>query len=80
MICKVHVGLRPDILDPEGKAILGALHRMGYGEVTEARVGKEIALTLEGTDRADLEARVDEMCRQLLANPVIEDYRIEWSG
>ena len=78
MNCVVHVELRPDILDPEGKAILQALHRLGYDEVAGARVGKRISLELAGDNKDELEERVEAMCKQLLANPVIEDFRIEW--
>lgn len=73
----VHVELREDILDPQGRAVLHALHSLGYNEVTGVRIGKAIHLTLSG-DRAALEARVDAMAKALLANPVIENYRIEW--
>ncbi len=78
MICTVHVELRDDILDPEGKAILHALHSLGYDEVSDARVGKVIQLQISGDNRDDLAPRVEEMCKQLLANPVIENYEIEW--
>jgi phosphoribosylformylglycinamidine synthase len=78
MKCLVHVDLRPDILDPQGKAVLHALHSLGYGEVSDVRVGKTIALSLEGNDRAQLEIRVKAMAEQLLANPIVENFRIEW--
>lgn len=74
----VHVSLKSGVLDPQGKAVADTLVRMGYGEVGGARVGKVIELDL--TDAADKEAaqaRVKEMCEKLLANTVIESYRIE---
>lgn len=74
---RVHVGLKPGVLDPQGKAVADTLGRMGFGEVTSARIGKTIDLDLEGADRADAENRVKEMCEKLLANTVIESYRIE---
>lgn len=70
----IHVHLKKAILDPQGKAIANALKSMGYAEVEEARQGKVIELQLNG--KAD-EARLKEMCDKLLANPVIEDYRVE---
>lgn len=70
----IHVNLKKAILDPQGKAIASALKSMGFDEVAEARQGKVIELQIEGkTD----EARLKEMCDRLLANPVIEDYRVE---
>ena len=74
----VHVGLKPGVLDPQGKAVSDSLGRMGFNEVNAARIGKVIELDLEdGTDQATAETRVREMCEQLLANTVIESYRIE---
>ncbi|MBY9066907.1 phosphoribosylformylglycinamidine synthase subunit PurS [Hyphomonas sp. WL0036] len=74
----VHVSLKSGVLDPQGKAVADTLARMGYGEVGSARVGKVIELDLTGsTDKASAEARVKEMCEKLLANTVIESYRIE---
>jgi phosphoribosylformylglycinamidine synthase PurS subunit len=70
----IHVSLRSGILDPQGKAIAHALQGMGFDEVADARQGKTIELTLNG--KAD-EARLKDMCERLLANPVIEDYRVE---
>ncbi|NBX65877.1 MAG: phosphoribosylformylglycinamidine synthase subunit PurS [Proteobacteria bacterium] len=70
----IHVSLKKAILDPQGKAIANALKSMGFDEVEEARQGKVIELQLNG--KGD-EARLRDMCDRLLANPVIEDYRIE---
>jgi phosphoribosylformylglycinamidine synthase len=70
----IHVNLKKAILDPQGKAIASALKSMGFDEVEEARQGKVIELALNG--KAD-EARLKDMCDRLLANPVIEDYKIE---
>lgn len=70
----IHVNLKKAILDPQGKAIASALKSMGFDEVEEARQGKVIELQINGkTD----EARLKDMCDRLLANPVIEDYRVE---
>lgn len=74
----VHVSLKSGVLDPQGKAVADTLARMGYGEVGSARVGKVIELDLTGApDKPTAEARVKEMCEKLLANTVIESYRIE---
>lgn len=73
----IHVSLKKGILDPQGRAIAGALKSMGFDEVEDARQGKVIELTLGG---AGDEARLREMCDRLLANPVIEDYRVELVG
>jgi phosphoribosylformylglycinamidine synthase subunit PurS len=74
----VHVSLKSGVLDPQGKAVADTLARMGYAEVAAARVGKVIELELEnGLAKPDAEKRVKEMCEKLLANTVIESYRIE---
>lgn len=73
----IHVGLKPGVLDPQGKAVSDTLGRMGFSEVTGARIGKVIELDLEGLSSADAKARVTDMCEQLLANTVIESYEIE---
>ncbi|MEM9374825.1 MAG: phosphoribosylformylglycinamidine synthase subunit PurS [Pseudomonadota bacterium] len=73
----VHVGLKPGVLDPQGKAVADSLGRMGFEEVASARIGKVIELDLQGLSKADAEVRVKDMCEKLLANTVIESYRIE---
>ncbi|MBO6796860.1 phosphoribosylformylglycinamidine synthase subunit PurS [Maricaulis sp.] len=77
MKAKIHVYLKPGVLDPQGAAVAGALHNMGYEEVTAARQGKLIELDLTGDDADAAKARVDEMCQKLLSNPVIESYSID---
>ena len=77
MKARVHVSLKPGVLDPQGKAIGNALHSLGFAGVDEVRQGKLIELELTDTDPVAARARVEEMCRQLLANPVIENYAIE---
>lgn len=76
----VTVGLKTGVLDVQGKAVAGALQGLGFGEVAGARVGKVIELELAGEDKTAAEARVKAMCEQLLANTVIESYRIEIAG
>ncbi len=76
----VHIGLKPAVLDPQGKAIEAALGSLGFGGVSGVRQGKLIELTLDETDRARAMERVEAMCQKLLANPVIETYRISLDG
>jgi len=73
----VYVTLRESVLDPQGHAVKGALHTLGFDEVNNARIGKYMELTLDTRDRAQAEERVREMCEKLLANTVVEDYRFE---
>jgi phosphoribosylformylglycinamidine synthase len=68
----VHVRLRPGIADPEGQTIAGGLHALGFTTVRDVRAGKLLRLTFEADDRAAADTTVDGMCRQLLANPVME--------
>ncbi len=77
MKAKVEVFLKPGVLDVQGKAIEGALHGLGFGEVSGVRVGKTIEFDLTSADRAAAEAEVKSMCDRLLANTVIEGYRVE---
>ncbi|HVB18519.1 MAG TPA: phosphoribosylformylglycinamidine synthase subunit PurS [Stellaceae bacterium] len=77
MKARVHISLKAGVLDPQGKAIGNALQGLGFGGIGEVRQGKLIELELAETDPAAARARVEDMCRQLLANPVIENYAIE---
>jgi phosphoribosylformylglycinamidine synthase PurS subunit len=75
---RVYVTLKRGVLDPQGSAVGRALHTMGYDEVEDVRLGKYIEVTLkDGLNEAEAKRRVDEMCKKLLANTVIEDYRFE---
>ena len=74
---RIEIGHRPGILDPEGGVIERALPALGYGNVTQVRVGKSIRLVVEADDAEAARAQVEEMCRRLLANPVIEDFSVE---
>jgi phosphoribosylformylglycinamidine synthase subunit PurS len=77
----VTVGLKPGVLDVQGKAVAGALKDLGFAGVEGARVGKVIELDLAGDlDAAAAEAQVRDMCEKLLANTVIESYRVEIAG
>ncbi len=77
MKARIHVTLKNGVLDPQGKAIEHVLGNMGFDGVEAARQGKYIELDLKSTDRASAEKEVDEMCRKLLANTVIENYSID---
>lgn len=77
MKARVYVTLKPSVFDPQGRVVAEALHTLGYGDVQDVRQGKFFELDLDTTDRASAEARVAEMADKLLANPVIEGYRVE---
>jgi len=77
MKARIVVRLRPGILDPQGTTIRRALEGLGFPEVRDMRVGKVLDLTLDETDAGRARQRLEEMCRKLLANPVIEDYTCE---
>jgi len=77
---RVHVMLKPGVLDPQGKAIAHALGSLGFDGIGEVRQGKVIDLDLAETDASRARASVEKMCQQLLANTVIESYQIELKG
>jgi len=77
MKATVYVTIKENVLDPQGAAVQGALHSLGFHEVGKVRIGKYMELTLDVSDRSEAEARVKAMCEKLLANTVIEDYRFE---
>jgi len=72
----VNVKLKPGVLDPQGKAVLSALDSLGFSGVKDARIGKQIILEIDGSDKAQIKGDVEKMCEELLANTVIEDYEI----
>lgn len=79
---RVHVSLRPVVLDPQGNAVGHSLRDLGYREVTSARIGKFIDLEIEGeakdpAARQQIEARLREMAERVFANPVLEDFAVE---
>lgn len=77
MKAKIHITLKNGVLDPQGKAIAGALGNMGFSEVADVRQGKYIELVINETDRKKAEAQVEKMCSGLLANTVVENYKFE---
>jgi phosphoribosylformylglycinamidine synthase len=79
-IVSIYVTLKPSILDVQGATALRALESLGYNEVEDVRIGKFITLEVRDENEERLSKRVEEMCRRLLANPIIEDYRFEIKG
>ncbi len=73
----INVTLKKSVLDPQGQAVLHALGTLGFQEAKGLRVGKYFELTLDGSNRAEAESRVREMCDKLLINPVIEEYSFQ---
>ena len=76
-LAKIYVTLRAVVNDPQGLTIAGGLHSLGFSSVGGVRAGKYLEVQLDEPDRAKAEELVAEMCRKLLANPVIEEYRFE---
>jgi phosphoribosylformylglycinamidine synthase PurS subunit len=76
---RVEITHLPGIADPQGTTVERSLPALGYENVSQVRVGKSIRLVIDAADDAAARAQVDEMCRRLLANPVIEAYEIELS-
>jgi phosphoribosylformylglycinamidine synthase len=76
----VEITRRPEIADPQGTTIKRALHDLGHNEVMSVRVDRVIHLEVVGEDPALVQTRVEEMCRQVLANPVLEDFSVEVTG
>jgi phosphoribosylformylglycinamidine synthase len=77
---EVYVTFKRGVLDPQGEAIRSSLVALGFASVGEVRTGKFMQVRLEAPTQAEAAARVEEMCRRLLANTVIEDYRYEVSA
>ena len=73
---KINISLKRGVLDPEGKAIENALIRKGYTEVKNVKVGRLITLNIEGNDKISAYERVSQMCEDMLANNVIENFEI----
>lgn len=76
----VYVTLKPGVLDPQGEAVQKSLHVLGYEAVEEVRIGKFIEVWMQDTDQETATAQLREMSDKLLANPVIEDFRVELAG
>jgi phosphoribosylformylglycinamidine synthase PurS subunit len=77
MTARVFVTLKPSVFDPQGHTITEALHQMGYTDIEDVRQGKYFELTLPGRSASEVKELATEVAHKLLANPVIESYRIE---
>lgn len=73
----VTINRRHEIADPEGTTVRRALHDLEYTEVAEVRMDRVIHMEIDGDDSDEIKARVEQMCRQVLANPVMEDFEVE---
>lgn len=76
-LARVYVTLKPTVNDPQGLTIRGALHSLGFTDVESVRAGKYMEIRVNAKSRRQAERQVREMCRRLLANPVIEEFRFE---
>jgi phosphoribosylformylglycinamidine synthase len=74
-LARVYVTLKPAVNDPPGLTIRGGLHSLGFSSVESVRAGKYMEIRLDAPTAAEADAQVTEMCKKLLANPVIEDFR-----
>jgi phosphoribosylformylglycinamidine synthase len=78
MKAKVYVTLKPSVLDPQGKAIHHSIESLGYGNISDVRQGKYFEIVLDGEgDQETARKEIEQMAADVLANPVIEDYRVE---
>ncbi len=76
---QVYVTLKPTVNDPQGSTVMSGLHTLGFDGVHDVRVGKFLTIDIEAGDAAEAQRDAAQMCEQLLANPVIESYRVEVS-
>jgi phosphoribosylformylglycinamidine synthase len=76
-LARIYVTLKRTVNDPQGLTVRGALHSLGYSDVTSVRVGKYIELSVEAENEDAARSQVAEMCARLLANPVIEEFRFD---
>jgi phosphoribosylformylglycinamidine synthase PurS subunit len=77
MKAKVYVTLKPSVLDPQGKAIHHSVETLGYRNIADIRQGKYFEIAFDTTDASDAQAAAEKLAKDVLANPVIEDYRVE---
>jgi phosphoribosylformylglycinamidine synthase len=73
---KINITLREGILDVQGKTVEHALHTLEYNDLTHIRIGKYVEINVLANDKTQAESRVNDACKQLIANPIIEDFRI----
>ena len=77
MKAKVYVSLKPGVLDPQGKAIQHSVELLGYSGISDVRQGKYFEIALDGSDNSQARDSVEKIAREVLSNPIIEDYRVE---
>ena len=77
MLAKIHITLKKDVLDPQGKVIANSLSDLGFDGIQSVRQGKYIEILLEGDNKVAANSKLNQMCEKLLANLVIEDYSVE---
>ncbi|MDC3143735.1 phosphoribosylformylglycinamidine synthase subunit PurS [Pelagibacteraceae bacterium] len=77
MLARIHITLKKDVLDPQGKVIANSLSNLGFEGIRSVRQGKYIEIMLDGNDKNSATTKLNEMCEKLLANLVIEDYSVE---
>jgi phosphoribosylformylglycinamidine synthase len=77
MLARIHITLKKDVLDPQGKVIANSLSNLGFEGIQSVRQGKYIEIMLDGDDKNSATTKLSEMCEKLLANLVIEDYSVE---
>ncbi len=76
-LARIYITLKPAVNDPQGLTVKDGLHMLGFDRVRSVRVGKYMEVRLDEADSSDAEGQVQDMCRKLLTNPVIEDFRFE---
>ena len=76
-VAKIFITPRTDVLDPQGDAVESALHSLGYDEVRNVSLGRYLEVELEAVDASKARMQLDAMCETLLANTVVEDFRVE---
>jgi phosphoribosylformylglycinamidine synthase, purS protein len=76
-LAKIRITLKPTVNDPQGLTIKGALHNLGFTDVSSVRAGKYIEVKIDADNQDKAQGQIDQMCSKLLANPVIENYRFE---
>ena len=77
MKAKVYVNLKPSVLDPQGKAIQHSVELLGFSGISDIRQGKYFEIALDGLDLSQAQESVERMAREVLSNPIIEEYRVE---
>ncbi len=77
MIAKISITLKRTVSDPQGLTIKHALESLGFKDLLDVRVGKLVIIEIKAKNKKEVEAKVNEMCKKLLANPIIEDYKFE---